>query len=130
MKKTSPSKLAVKIEKGDWNDLVKARAGHKCELCPNTDCQMHAHHIEAKGSLVLRISPENGICLCARCHMSIHGQNGITEQQTRVERLKEVRKDDLEYLTQLRHNPPHLNIFDVEERKTDLKKQLSLITSN
>jgi len=62
-----------------WKDLVKLRAGHKCEVCFNRNgyVQLHSHHIYHRGIYSTRWVPQNGVCLCAShhffsCHFSAH----------------------------------------------------------
>jgi len=106
---------AAKIVEKLWNEIVKKRASNKCELCGLNNCQLHAHHIEAKQSLYMRTSLDNGICLCAYCHMSIHGQNGISEQKKRMNLLELARgKAFLQKLSKERYAPEKLKTNDLQ----------------
>lgn len=51
-----------------WKELVKTRAGYRCEICGCTHKQLHAHHLIDAGVLLFRYDPNNGLCLCASCH--------------------------------------------------------------
>ena len=122
MAKTA-AQIAKIIEKTEWSPLIKARANHTCELCGDTVSQMHSHHIEAKGSIALRVSLDNGVCLCAYCHMCIHGINGITKQKERIELLEKNR--DLSMLKPLRHKPPRMTRDELLELRKEYKELLT-----
>ncbi len=57
-----------------WARIIKARAGHVCEICGQVHRvdggirQIHAHHLIDREVLVYRHDLMNGICLCASCH--------------------------------------------------------------
>jgi len=63
---------------GLWADLVKWRAGYRCEGCPaglrktaggkNNLMSHHKLPLSSGGKTTLM----NGICLCIRCHMREH----------------------------------------------------------
>jgi len=56
-----------------WAKIVK-RVG-ACEICGCSWLPLHAHHLIPKGSGVfLKYSrdPNNGICLCEKCHKKAH----------------------------------------------------------
>ena len=57
-----------------WTDLVKQRAGHRCEM-ESEKCagELHAHHIIPKAMDPSKMyDVENGLCLCAAHHKMIH----------------------------------------------------------
>jgi hypothetical protein len=53
-----------------WADIVKVKAGHKCEYI---DCEkttyLNSHHIFSRSNHALRWNLENGVCLCAGHHI-------------------------------------------------------------
>lgn len=70
-----------------WKNSVLRRDDFVCQLCgvdgklSCTHCgenpQMHAHHIVSwEESPDLRLDIDNGICLCKKCHLSLHGKRG------------------------------------------------------
>jgi len=100
-----------------WKEKIKERAKYKCELCGRSGLQLHAHHIERKQSTYLLLSLDNGICLCAGCHMSIHGINGLGALDATRERLTQVRgKERLERLKRLKNSPPKVSIEEMIEK--------------
>ena len=52
-----------------WSQLVKQRAGWKCEHCGATDKLLNAHHMIPKERKFFRHDPDNGVCLCVSCHL-------------------------------------------------------------
>ena len=58
---------------------VRKRDRHKCQMpdCGSTK-NTQVHHIRRwADSGATRLSPENGICLCKRCHELINGKEDI-----------------------------------------------------
>lgn len=54
-----------------WSQLVKARAGHRCERCgtiPESALAFHAHHVYGRSNHRLRFEPRNGTALCWTDH--------------------------------------------------------------
>jgi hypothetical protein len=58
-----------------WCELVKARAGYRCEECGATGVRLHAHHVNEHGRHWAQrngCEPDNrlsnGQCLCDSCH--------------------------------------------------------------
>lgn len=57
-----------------WADMVKKRAGYKCEMA-SSKCggKLHAHHIVPKHADPNKAyDVENGMCLCESHHKMIH----------------------------------------------------------
>ena len=50
-----------------WSEVVKIRAGYKCEYCGETK-SLNSHHIFSKSNRSVRWSLDNGICLCVLHH--------------------------------------------------------------
>jgi len=50
-----------------WSELVKLRAGNKCEYCGKKS-PLNSHHIFSRSKKSTRWLPENGICLCVGHH--------------------------------------------------------------
>ena len=50
-----------------WQEIVKRRAGYKCEYCGRVN-RLQAHHIFSKTNLGTRWDIENGVCLCSGHH--------------------------------------------------------------
>jgi len=52
-----------------WQQIVKLKAGYKCEYpnCHKTD-NLNAHHIYSKIHKSTKFDPDNGMCLCSGHH--------------------------------------------------------------
>lgn len=52
-----------------WQELIKLRAGYKCEYpnCPKTE-YLNAHHIYSRIHKSTKFDPDNGMCLCSGHH--------------------------------------------------------------
>lgn len=50
-----------------WSELVKMRAGFKCEVCQRKDT-LNSHHIYSRANHAVRHDPDNGVCLCVSHH--------------------------------------------------------------
>jgi len=51
-----------------WSELVKKRAGNKCEYCGKSE-YINSHHIFSRSSRSVRWDVDNGVCLCAGHHV-------------------------------------------------------------
>jgi hypothetical protein len=127
-KPLSPIKLAKKIEDKYWKQIVKHRAGFKCEICGDSNRQLNSHHIEGKGNMDLRTNLDNGICLCVTCHtmgqVAAHSTS-YSGQQEFHQLLENVRNPlILDQLKRLR-NHTGMNMMELEARFENLKQTLS-----
>lgn len=66
--KKSPSQSINKRLDDIWSQLVKLRAGNKCEVCGSTQ-HLNSHHIYSRAKMSVRWNVENGICLCVGHHV-------------------------------------------------------------
>lgn len=57
-----------------WTEMVKKRAGYKCEMADDKcSGELHAHHIIPRAAdPAKQYDITNGMCLCARHHKMIH----------------------------------------------------------
>lgn len=62
------SKVKVKVLDDYWSEIIKFRAGRKCEYCGSTK-KLNSHHIYSRGIWSVRWDLDNGICLCVRHHL-------------------------------------------------------------
>lgn len=62
MKKKVSEKAVLKL----WGQVVKERAGNKCEYpgCSINYTQLHPHHYFNRNNKSVKYDPDNGICLC------------------------------------------------------------------
>jgi hypothetical protein len=81
-----------------WRDVVKLRAGKKCERCGRTE-ELHSHHIFERTNFPTRWDLDNGICLCALCHSIAHKYDDVFKlwvKKIRPVALMEKRKNSQE----------------------------------
>lgn len=67
-KKTKTKRAEKKKLDNEWATQVKENAEYKCEYCKK-ETNLHSHHIFSRSKKSTRHLPENGICLCAGCHV-------------------------------------------------------------
>lgn len=69
LKRRSTTPRAKLKRKADalWSQAI--RSAGACAKCGATDKQLHAHHLIGRRVLATRWRLENGICLCAGCHV-------------------------------------------------------------
>ena len=62
MKKKVSDKVVLRL----WGQVVKERAGNKCEYpgCSINYTQLHPHHYFNRKNKWVKYDPDNGICLC------------------------------------------------------------------
>jgi len=115
-----------------WAQIIKKRAGFKCEYCGKTE-HLHAHHIFSRSRHSTRWDISNGICLCAGhhflCNFSAHkapllfGEwlkeyRGAEYYDSLLEKARDVVKPDYEIvgkiLKQILKNMP-----DLEQLRSD-----------
>ena len=53
-----------------WSEIIKIKAGYKCEYCGKgkPEVVLHSHHIFSRIYNTTRWLIENGVCLCAGHH--------------------------------------------------------------
>ncbi len=71
-KKTSSRKSLRRKADKLWSDLVKQRAGFKCELCGRSGVKLESHHIISRREYTTRWTLSNGLCVCHACHLKAH----------------------------------------------------------
>jgi 5-methylcytosine-specific restriction endonuclease McrA len=62
-------------ERDKWDETrfaVYDRDDYTCQECGQTNCEVHAHHIEFVSNGGAKYDMENLVTLCKDCHMSIH----------------------------------------------------------
>lgn len=80
-----------------WNQLVKIRAGFKCEICKKTK-YLNSHHIENfVTNRYLRYDPRNGFCGCPS-HHKFGEKSAHRSFMFMLIHMIEKRPDDLIYL--------------------------------
>lgn len=126
MKITQQKGIDKKLDDA-WRELVKLRAGNKCEYCKATNKQLHAHHIFSRSKKSVRWDVNNGISLCAGHHVlssSFSAHKTPTEFTYWLEGYRG--KEYIELLTIKANQTSKLFKFEkellLEELKKDIKK--------
>ena len=79
----------------EWAKAVKDRAGWACEKCGRTT-SLNSHHVFGKRAHPsVRHDLENGVCLCAGCHLWWAHKEGIEFTYWITERLGKRKLDAL-----------------------------------
>jgi len=114
-KKPKRSTLVNKAEKL-WKEIVRIRAGHRCEICGDKEKQLHPHHIEGKRSTYMKLYLANGILLCCSCHKlgeaAAHADFLSGQMKFHKKIIAFKGQSELNRLYHLRLKPP--NIKDAE----------------
>ena len=77
LRRISAKQIKLKVLDDLWSRVVRQRAGNKCENC-GSESRLQGAHIFSKGKYRnVRHLPENGLCLCWRCHL---GPGGIHKE--------------------------------------------------
>jgi len=67
-------------EYADWHNICLKRDWYHCQLC-GSKIKLEIHHIKSyKDYPEERISIDNGITLCKKCHLWIHNINVLNQQ--------------------------------------------------
>jgi hypothetical protein len=103
-----------------WSEIVKKKAGYKCEVCGSTE-NLQSHHIIGRGNWRLRWEPRNGACLCAKHHKFDRNQSAHNNPLWFNEWLQKYRKEDIEWLRKHEMETKSWKKFEKEE----LRKILS-----
>jgi len=123
------ARLRTKLDKL-WAQLIKLKAGNKCEYCGKTK-GLNSHHIFSRSRKSTRWDLDNGSCLCVACHTF---SSTFSAHKTGVEFtywLEE--KKGKEFMDKLRLKANQVSKMyiqdyrDLVERFKTLKKELECI---
>ena len=99
------------IKKNDklWSEIIKIRAGYRCEVCFATG-RLNAHHwAEGRANKRTRWNLNNGVCLCFRCHREAHDSSPIFLKKLKLIYTEyEYEKKLQAIIIQARHTEPLL----------------------
>lgn len=122
----------MKVKKGidgkldtAWSELVKLRAGMKCEYCGKTTT-LNSHHIYSRSKKSMRWNPDNGVSLCVAHHVF---SSTFSAHKTSLEFADWIRnKKGDKYIDNLRlkaNSISKLFKFEKEILLEDLRKQIN-----
>jgi hypothetical protein len=66
--KLTNQKPTIKYLDSLWSQLVKLKAGNKCEVCGKTE-YLNSHHIFSRSNRAMRFDDRNGAALCPNHHV-------------------------------------------------------------
>ena len=76
-KNTKPNKPATSREvQPELRKLVLKRDNYECQICGNTESELHCHHIDpVVNNPIESADMDNCITYCKKCHIVIHKEN-------------------------------------------------------
>ena len=82
-------KIRKALEYKLWREVVFTRDNWTCQMCRERGCKLNVHHLYNFANIVkLRISIENGITLCEKCHREFHRIYGTKNNtKTKLEKF-------------------------------------------
>ena len=116
MKKPSRKTLIRKLDKL-WSELVKLRAGYRCQRCGGTH-SLQSHHICGRRKYSVRWILLNGICLCSACHILV--QENYLEASELVAKILTL--PDYHFLKEQARKIARYSNADLEEIYLELSK--------
>ena len=111
--KTTRRKLRDQLDKL-WAEIVKQRAGYKCEYCRKTT-YLNTHHIFSRSNLSVRWDLDNGICLCSG-HHTLSNDSAHKSPVEFVEWIKEMW--GIEWYERLRKKANTIKKWTIPELET------------
>ena len=75
--------MPTEVPSYKWAKIVKDLDGMACAVCGSTK-RLEAHHIERRCDSPEKVKYiENGVCLCFKCHRTLHGGWGMDWENVR-----------------------------------------------
>ncbi len=128
MRKLSRSGAIKKLD-SLWGKIIRAR-DKRCAMCGSTD-NLNAHHCvvhKGNGASKIRWILDNGITLCAYCHMGIHNHNNASfVRKYETIRDSRISLDRQEEIIRLRHEVAKYSMDDLEGIYENLAKEYDRI---
>jgi len=120
-RKVSKSSLTKKLD-STWSELVKKRAGYKCEVCGIGESgHLNSHHIVGRRNRMVRWDVRDGVCLCVKHHR--FGIESAHEDPLWFrEWLEENRWEDYAYLYTVKNQIKKWTLEDMEKQLEELNK--------
>lgn len=122
-KKTTPGRTINKKLDEAWSELVKLRAGGRCEYCGTTKA-LNSHHIYSRGNQTVKWDVENGVCLCVGHHVGIRFSAHKTPMDFAPWLIKHRGEDKVNMLKYKSKQTSHMTIFEKELLLEELKKEI------
>lgn len=127
-RKKNKSATRDKIEYLDslWSELIKAKAGYKCEITgvPASEYPLNSHHLSGKKTHYMRYLVQNGISITSGLHLMAHSSSQVDRDEF-AEKAKRVKGQNifekLKYLEKVKRKKTNLALVE-----RYLKNQLKL----
>lgn len=108
-----------------WSELVKLKAGNKCEVCGKRS-PLNSHHIFSRSKKSTRWDVKNGLCLCVGHHtFSSKFSAHKTPTEFTFWLIDYKGQEFLDLLTIKANQISKLHAFEKKVLLEDLKKQIS-----
>ena len=85
-----------------WSELVKIRAGYKCELCGVKNKKLNSHHFVGRINRNLRWDLRNGMSLCTQHHRNAKQSAHNDPEWFREKVLVSGRAEDYLYVNKVK----------------------------
>lgn len=111
-----------------WSELVKLKAGNKCEI---ENCQitrnLNSHHVYSRAKRSVRWEAINGFCLCVNHHIGVKFSAHKTPNDFSEWSKKKRGQKWFDLLQIKAHQISKLHIFEKELLKKELQAEISKI---
>jgi hypothetical protein len=106
-----------------WSELVKLRAGNKCEVCGKVR-NLNSHHVYSRAMKSVRWDVINGISLCVGCHVGTKFSAHKTPNDFSEWSKKKRGQAWFDLLQAKAHSISKLHPFEKELLAKELKKEI------
>lgn len=119
--KSPKTRLADKLDKA-WSEVVKFRAGYKCEVSGNTT-NLNSHHYISRNNRMLRWDPRNGICVNAGFH-TLNTNSFHKNPEWGHFWMEENRWEDLQYIVCNMNTIKKWTLEEMQSKLDELNSEL------
>lgn len=112
-----------------WSELVKLKAGNKCEVCGKTR-NLNSHHVYSRAMKSVRWQAMNGYCLCVGHHIGIKFSAHKTPNDFTQWSIENRGQSWFDTLQMKAHSIGKLFPFEKELLKKELQKEIEEIKQN
>ncbi len=129
VKKVKKPRTGLLIKKLDalWSEIVKLRAGRRCEVCGESS-YLNAHHYVSRSNRRLRWELYNGVAVCPK-HHTFANESFHRDPVWGGDWMEDNREDNLIEIENHRQEIAKWCDADLEEKIIELKKLLNKFES-
>lgn len=106
-----------------WSELVKLRAGNRCEVCGKSE-YLNSHHVYSRAKKSVRWQIENGFCLCPGCHIGSKFSPHKTPNDFVIWSIEKRGQTWFDLLQAKAHSIVKLHPFEKKLLAEELKKEI------